>query len=260
VYDLAQSMGIDLRFQAVASLEGMYSPGDPPIVIVSALRPGGRQRLNCAHEIGHHLFRHGTRIDQLIEESSGPPRFDPDEFVVNCFAEYLLMPKLSVLSALRTRNIVLDRVTAIEIFRASNYFGVGYRTMLHHLEHNLGVLQPAPADALRKEAPKSIRAGIIGREVEGELVVADEAWLGRPIDLHMGDILLVPRGSLVEGKRLAEFGNARHGELYLATSPGIGRVANESLQWASYVRVSRRVPAGGFVGRSIYRHEEEDDQ
>jgi Zn-dependent peptidase ImmA (M78 family) len=260
VYDLAQSMGIDLRFQAVPSLEGMYSPGDPPIIVVSALRPSGRQRVTCAHELGHHVFGHGTRIDELTEASAGPRRFEPEEFLVNCFAEYLLMPKLAVLTALRARGITLEKATPFDLFRVASYFGVGYRTLLHHLEHNLGELSAPYATTLRKTTPQAIRVDVVGSEaVDGELLVADEAWHGRPIDLHVGDVFLLPKGTAVEGGRLAESRENRHGQLYVAAAPGLGRVAHEALQWSSYIRVARRVAGGGFAGRSIYRHEEDDD-
>lgn len=256
VYDLVQSMEIDLWFQAVPTLEGMYSPGDPPIIVVSALRPAGRQRLNCGHELGHHVFGHGTRLDQLVEhtERSG---FDPDEFLVNCFAEYLLMPKVAVLAALNERQIDLSTAAPTDVFRLASYFGVGYRTIIHHLHSNLRELPSGRATTLRKVTPKAIREGVVGTDFQGELILADEAWRGRPIDLHVGDALLMPTGACHEGDRLTELRDGPFGRVYVAERPGLGRVASSA--WASYVRVARRVPGGGFVGRSLYRHEEDSD-
>jgi len=259
VYDLAEQLGIDLRFQALPSLEGMYTPGTPDIVVVSALRPSGRQRLNCAHEIGHHVFGHGTRLDQLLDQTA-QAHFDPDEFLVNCFAEFLLMPKVAVMKALNLRGIDLNRCSPFDAFRVATYFGVGYRTFLHHVEINLREITSARADALRKVAPKRIRRDVLGRDIDGEVIVVDEHWHGRPIDVHVGDVVLLPSGSTLEGERFRQHTAATAGTLYEATTPGLGRASHEQLGWASYVRVARRVPNGNFVGRSIYRYEEDCDE
>jgi hypothetical protein len=256
VYDLVQSMGIELWFQALPTLEGMYSPGEPCIIVVSALRPAGRQRVNCAHELGHHVFGHGLRVDQL-SEAAGSSAFEPDEFLANCFAEYVLMPKLAVLAALTARKLDLATATPTDLFRVASYFGVGYVTLLHHLEFNLRELSSARATVLRKATPKAIRETVVGTEVEGELILADATWRGRPIDLHVGDALVVPRDSAVEGDRLSELRDGPSGRIYIATRTGLGRVMSSA--WSSYLRVARRVPGGGFVGRAMYRHEEDGD-
>lgn len=255
VFDLAEHLEIDLRFQALPSLEGMYSPGDPPIVIVSALRPSGRQRANCAHEIGHHVFGHGTRIDQLIDDNGRSPQFEPEEFIANCFAEYLLMPKLAVLSTLNARAIDIASIKAIDVYRLSSYFGVGYRTLIHHLHQNVRTISQSQAVGLRKSTPKAIRCELVGNEVVTELVVADQHWRGRPIDLHVGDMLLLPLGSLIEGGLMGPPTPCPSGQLFCAKAPGIARALLSASGWSSYVRVARRVQGGGYAGRSIYRHE-----
>lgn len=255
VFDLAERLEIDLRFQAVPSLEGMYSPGDPPIIVVSALRPSGRQRANCAHEIGHHVFDHGTRIDELLEENDGEPRFEPEEFLANCFAEYLLMPKLAVLAALKARAMDTANISPVEIFRLSSYFGVGYLTLIHHLQRNAKIFSQSQAERLRRRSPKSVRSELAGRELSGELVVADRQWRGRPIDLHVGDMLLLPAGSITEGSSMSPPSQCPSGQLFCAQSPGIARAELPTSAWSAYVRVARRVQGGGYVGRSVYRHE-----
>jgi len=259
VYDLAEHLGIDLRFQALPSLEGMYTPGEPAIVVVSALRPTGRQRINCAHELGHHIFGHGTRLDQLIDNGA-QTRFDPDEFLVTCFAEFLLMPKVAVMKALNLRGIDLNSCTPFDVFRVASYFGVGYRTLLHHVENNLREMKPERAAALRKTTPKRIRTDVVGRDIVGELIVADEHWHGRPIDLHVGDVVILPRGVLVEGGRLMPLPALAPGIPYEAIVPGLGRASHETSGWSSYLRVASRVPNGNYAGRSIYRHEEGYDE
>src|SRR5947209_14102365 len=61
-YDLAEKLGIEVRFIDLPSMEGMYCKNPNPIILVSSLRPAGRQGFNCAHELGHHVFKHGTHV------------------------------------------------------------------------------------------------------------------------------------------------------------------------------------------------------
>ena len=43
VYDLAQRLGIEVRFLDIPSMEGMYYSSSDPHIIVSSLRPAGRR-------------------------------------------------------------------------------------------------------------------------------------------------------------------------------------------------------------------------
>ena len=67
VYDLADQLGIEVRFADIPSMEGMYCRESGPTIILSSLRPSGRQAFTCAHELGHHSNGDGTGIDQLVE-------------------------------------------------------------------------------------------------------------------------------------------------------------------------------------------------
>src|SRR5216683_49297 len=70
VYALCERRGITVQFVPI-SMEGMYKRGDPPHILLSALRPPGRRVFTCAHELGHDVFGHGFTIDQMFEEDSG---------------------------------------------------------------------------------------------------------------------------------------------------------------------------------------------
>ena len=79
VYDLAEKLGVEVRFLDLPSMEGMYSSASGPTIIVSSLRPPGRRAFTCAHELGHHNRSDGVEIDELVEQWD-KPRFDPKEF------------------------------------------------------------------------------------------------------------------------------------------------------------------------------------
>ena len=65
VFDLCDYVKPKVRLLFVDySMEGCYLRSDRPLIQVSALRPLARRVFNCAHELGHHVFGHGSTIDQ----------------------------------------------------------------------------------------------------------------------------------------------------------------------------------------------------
>jgi hypothetical protein len=40
-----------------------------------------RRAYDCAHELGHHVFGHGSSIDELREDAKAQPWEDPKEFL-----------------------------------------------------------------------------------------------------------------------------------------------------------------------------------
>jgi Zn-dependent peptidase ImmA (M78 family) len=73
---LAEQEGVEVRFSALPSAEGIYSPGKP-VIVVSSLRPAGRQAYTGAHELGHHIYGHGEQFDELVEDRGKSRRWDP---------------------------------------------------------------------------------------------------------------------------------------------------------------------------------------
>jgi FixJ family two-component response regulator len=69
-----------VRFNNI-NMEGVYRRGLPPRIHLSARRPLPRRAYNCAHELGHHVFGHGSSIDELREDAKAQPWEDPKEFL-----------------------------------------------------------------------------------------------------------------------------------------------------------------------------------
>ena len=253
VYDLAERLGIEVRFTDIPSMEGMLYCNPDPVIIVTSLRPLGRRSFTCAHELGHFHYGHGTVVDELVGKSPNVG-FDPKEFVADCFAGALIMPKLAVERAFSLRNWSIERSIPGQIYTVSNYFGVGYSTLVHHLSKSLRLLPASRAEELLKVGPRKAQAQVIGWKSEDKAWVVDPHWRGRAIDVEVGDLILVQgktgfEGSCLEG--IECFGRRR---LFRACQPGLGRVYNTE-GWSAFVRVSRRE----FVGRSIFRHLPEED-
>ena len=70
VFDFIYNFNIEVRFQNISSLEGLYYNDGNPLILVSSCRPRGRMAFNCAHEYGHHIFDHGNRVDEVLDSAS----------------------------------------------------------------------------------------------------------------------------------------------------------------------------------------------
>lgn len=256
---------IDLRFKAAPSLEGLYVRGEPEqdrsaIIVISSLRPSGRQRSTAGHELGHHEFGHGSSIDE-VREAGQSQRFEPKEYVATQFSSFLLMPKLGVLKAFADRKLKIETASAIDVYAVASQFGVGFSTLVNHLTFSLKVLSRTRAEALKKVTPQALREDVLGHAARGELLVVDAHWSGRAIDLSVNDHVVVPVGTNIE--RLG--GDAAFpvlelaqrltiGDVYRARRVGRARVVSDRM--ASYVRVSRME----YAGRSMFRHLEDEDE
>src|SRR5205823_3063845 len=78
VYELCERAGVKVSFVADVSMEGVYAAFRKPTIVLSALRPLSRRAFTCAHELGHHVFGHGSAIDELREVAHSKA-FDPKE-------------------------------------------------------------------------------------------------------------------------------------------------------------------------------------
>ena len=254
VFDLCETLGVSVLLQDIPSMEGFYMPeaSPRPTIILSSLRPSGRRAITCGHEFGHHEFKHGKRWDELKEERTQSRRFEPEEFLADLFSAYLQMPKTAVEFAFRSRGLNPESCLAIHIYALSTYFGVSYEAFVTHLERTLSLVTMRRAAELLAHAPKDLRHQLLGDACPQNLIVAESNWLGRAIDVEVGDTVLLPRETSTEGNCI-EIGSGTSQQTEVtATAAGIGKVS-DSTGWCSFVRVMPK----GFVGRAVFRHDEE---
>ena len=251
--DVATKLGIIVRLHALPSLEGMYSPNEKPVVLLSTERPWGRMRHTCGHELGHHVFGHGTRVDEFVNgEQHG---WEPDEFIADRFATGLLMPKLAVAAAVRRRRWNVARLSPEQAFTLAQEFGVGYSNFVSHLERTLKVMNYQTAEWLRRSGRKLrwLRYAVAGFDVAHDVFVGDEHWGARPIDIETGDIVIVPANALFSGHCAQVVGEPTPHLCGIAA--GEGRLMLRTRRSPIRVRVSRR----GFTGLARYRYMDELD-
>jgi Zn-dependent peptidase ImmA (M78 family) len=253
IFDLCAKLGITVRFTDI-NMEGMYSGGEPPRIFVSSQRPLARRVFTCGHELGHHEFGHGATIDEMKEETAALRDEHPDEFLVNAFSSFVLMPIIGLRGAFARRGADMHAATPAQILAVASNFGVGYATLITHLAYGVQEIAAARARELLRSTPKSIRQSLLGDDCPEPLVIVDAYWSGKPIDVEVGTSILLPEGTAIEGNVLRRAGSCRAGDIYEAVRPGLGRV-RLAPEGEHFVRVTRK----GYAGLARYRHMEDDD-
>jgi IrrE N-terminal-like domain len=253
VYTLCERLRIKVRFVGI-SMEGMYKRGSPPNILISALRPQPRRAFTCAHELGHHVFGHGSTIDELVDESAKAP-FLPDEFLVQAFAGFLLMPPLGVRRAFTQRGWAAADATPAQLYVVACSFGVGFTTMVSHLAYSLDMLDRSRVPELLRIPLARVRRDLLGTASSNPLIVVDDHWALPTVDAEVGTQIILPPGVMADGDLVASRADTAMGGLYEAVRPGIMRATKPASDWAVFVRVSRHQ----YKGLSQYRHLEDDD-
>ncbi len=257
IFDFAERHhGVEVWFVDIPSLEGMYQKGSPGRLLISSHRTPGRQAMTCAHELGHHVFGHGTQVDEYVEDARLSHNLAPEELVVRLFASFLLMPAPAVHRIFKLLGSDVGALDAGEVLAASHYLGASYEGLIQHMRWSLNLIDEVAASRLLKASRKSIVTNILGEVPPAELVIAGTHWTGRAIDLSVGDLCLLPAGLQVGDDAIELSRSLPDGDLYVARRQGTTRVEHPGLGWASYVRVSQ----SRFSGRNVYRHMEAPDE
>jgi Zn-dependent peptidase ImmA (M78 family) len=252
IYGLCEAHGVTVRFNDI-NMEGMYDRAPKPRIHVSALRPLARRAFTCAHELGHHVFGHGSTIDELRDDEMLGSYSQPNEVLANAFAAFVLMPTLGLREAFTRRSLDPNTASALDIYAIACNFGVGQATLTNHLAFGIRMITPVQQASLAKSTPKSIRGELLGANVPEPLIVADQYWNSPTLDAEAGTLLLVPAGVVADTAILMPERDLASGRLFRAVKPGITRLAIPGTSWATYVRVAPRE----YVGLARYRHLED---
>jgi IrrE N-terminal-like domain len=257
VFDLASSIGVEIQFLDLPSLEGMFYRGPDPKVILPSLRhrPRGRVAFSCAHELGHYDLGHGTQVDEYLVDGKATDRNSSlEELAADTFASTILMPRPAVLARFSCRGWTIERASAIELYRVAVELDVGYRTLLGHLRHGLGLVDGTWAESRDEFSPKALRAIIAPRSECRRLVILDQHWPSVPADLEVGDCLAVPTHLRVELPS-SLYQEAEHdGRRILRAA-----VAGQTKAVVEGREVVIRIARSGYCGRLKYRYLEEGE-
>lgn len=257
VFDIASSIGVEVQFLDLPSVEGMFYRGPDPKVILPSLkhRPRGRVAFSCAHELGHFDLGHGTRVDEYVgEEDDRGWESSLEELSADTFASTLLMPRPAVLARFACRGWTVDGASPVDLYRVAAELDVGYGTLCKHLRYGLGLVDDAWMTSRAKVAPKALRAAIAPRCECPRLVVLDQHWPKLPVDLEVGDCLAVPallRAHLPSSLPQEDEHDGRR--IFRAAGPGELKAVLDGQP------VTIRVARAGFCGMLKYRYLEEGD-
>ena len=252
IYKVSQMMGLKVRFLDV-SMEGFYQRSKPPRILLSAHRPIGRKAFTCAHEVGHHVFGHGSTMDELQQDERAQSD-QPNEVLANGFAGFMLMPPLGIRRAFATRGWKADTATPEQILTVATEFGVGYGTLLPHLHRALRQLSKDSYTALEKHTPQSIRRSLLEDFSLKGLAIVDENSLNEAVELEMEHGLLIPENAVVQGVALGAVGLDDGGrQLFRAMRRGTASILIENH------KIEARVWPTRYVGMAAHRYLEDPD-
>lgn len=252
IYGLCEAHNVAVRFNDI-NMEGMYDRTPKPRIHVSVLRPLARRTFTCAHELGHHVFGHGSTIDELREDQASSAYRPPNEILADAFAAFVLMPTLGLREAFAKRGLDPNRATALDMYAIACNFGVGQATLVNHLAYGINMINQVQRDRLGRITPKMIRTELLGEVVAMPLTVADRHWNSPTLDIEQDGLLLLPPGVVVDASMLVPERELASGRLFRAAKCGITRVVIPGTSWATYVRVARRQ----YIGLARFRHLEE---
>lgn len=249
-YDVAIKLEVKVSLISAPSLEGMYSPEPKPAIILNSERPAGRRRYTCAHEIGHHIFKHGYKVDEL--NASNSSAWSPEEYLAQRFASALLMPKIVVDAAFSRRGLILEKARAEHFFIVAQELGVGFTTLITNMEVNLKAISKEHAEELRRTPLPATREVLAGKNTPYDVFIVDKFWIRPTVDVEVGDLIALPSGIEIDNayaKR--EPGISNH---FLAAKPGQTGINMGPGSKPLTLRISKR----GFTGLARYRHLEDD--
>lgn len=252
IYGICEKFGVTVRFNDI-NMEGMYDRTSKPRIHISALRPLARRNFTCAHELGHHIFEHGSTIDELRDDQTKNTNRPPNEVLADSFASFMLMPTLGLKEAFSRRGLNPNNASALDMYAIACNFGVGQSTLVNHLAFSLKLINPVKRAALGQITPKMIRTELLGETVSAHLIVADQHWNARTLDAEEDALLLLPANVVVDTSILMPLRELASGKLFRTVRTGITRVVIPGTDWATYVRVARRQ----YVGLATYRHLED---
>lgn len=248
IYELIHSLGVELQFVDIPSLEGMYLYElDSQRICVSTHRPSGRQRYTAAHELGHHVFVHGSRFDPSVEIEVSSETVTEAEILADAFARYVLMPWRAVQHGFRLRGADPENPNPLDIYRVACWLGVGYGTLVYQMRYSLNLLRPTVFKRLSKVTPKKLKAKLAGIPCNGDVWPLDDLWGNKRLHAQIGDLVT---GVGVQDLTASDCLLTRQrNDIYFATTVGEGELP---LLGGGRLRVS--VSKAAYVGFYEYRY------
>lgn len=249
IYDVCAKLKIDVQFVDI-NMEGLYVNNGQPKILISCLRPFPRRVFTCGHELGHHVFNHGLKVDILSDYSEVSLLKNDDEILVDAFSAHLLMPISCVQSEFNKRKLDFQIANPIEYYTVSSVLGVGYRTLVTHCRSNR-LIDDFKTNELLRHTPAKIFQKYIGNvEKKNFFKIIDCKTDRKPIDLEVSNYILLPKDFQVDEDFLEKRQETEIGSLFLAKKSGISSIHSNNIENSCFVRIQPQ----NYIGFADYRH------
>ncbi|SNY57245.1 ImmA/IrrE family metallo-endopeptidase [Paractinoplanes atraurantiacus] len=200
VFAALRAAGIECMAQNLSKLFGFYvgPDDDGPAVLLNASLDEVNLRHTAAHELGHHVFGHGSRADTELDIAGLQPQrqWTAVEKQAESFAAWFLMPLPAVDAALQ--RIGTDQVRQPEqAYELARWLGTSYAGTVRHLRR-LKKISARVATSWPQVAPQRLRARIHRATLQRP---KSHLFLLRPsarnglLHVAVGDLLLLPPGA-----------------------------------------------------------------
>lgn len=248
IYDVCAKLGIDVQFVEI-NMEGLYvNNTGASKILLSSLRPFPRRVFTCGHELGHHLFNHGLKVDTISEENEESDYKSDDEKLVDAFAAALLMPVGGIQAEFAQRDLDFSLATPTDYYTIASAFGVGYQTLITHCRVN-NLIGEQKSISLNKMTPAKIFKAEFGEVDEKTFFkIMDGKSEINTIDLEVSNYIALPSEFNVSEEFLEKHKDSAVGTLYRAKKPGISSAHSGE---ASYFI---RIQPQNYIGFAEYRH------
>jgi hypothetical protein len=252
IFDTCIKMKIPVRFVDI-NMEGMYvcqEDGKSPVILISNQRPYPRRCFTCAHELGHHRFGHGTKLDVLSEQNNHSSSNHQDELLVDSFAGALLMPVAGIHAEFAKRSLKPNHASPLQFYIISSIFGTGYQSLITHCRANK-IISPAKEKSLLKFSPAKILDHLVGPELpKTHFKVFDCHSIISALDLEVLNYLILPSEFVIEGDHLKKLKELKNSNVYIANKPGIVRSFAANSNRSFFIRIQK----SGYMGLAEFRH------
>ncbi|UPQ75267.1 ImmA/IrrE family metallo-endopeptidase [Chryseobacterium nepalense] len=250
IYDVCSTMEIDVRFVDI-NMEGLYvNNGNSPQILISSQRPYPRRVFTCGHELGHHLFNHGLKIDILSESDENSLYKSSDEILVDTFSASLLMPIGGIQSEFVKRNLSFNTATPIDFYLVSSIFGVGYQTLVTHCKINRLITELKSVELLKHTPSKIFKSYFGDVQKKSYFKIVDGKTSTKPVDLEISNYLILPPEFTVDNDFLEKKKETQEGYVYVATRTGISSAYSDINEKSFFIRIQPQ----NYNGFAEYRH------
>lgn len=193
VFAAFPALGLKLMFQPLKSCAALYIPEGPfggkPGALVNSNHPLALQRYSASHELGHHRYGHGPRIDREDEMRLKTRAATPEEQLAEAFAAWFLMPP-------ELADVIFEDILRLErahnppdVYQAALRFGSSYTACCVHLP-SLKKLSRSESEEFAKIPLKRLKQELTDTAPPGGW--KNDVW--KLTDSDLGTSLLVRAG------------------------------------------------------------------